>query len=98
MIAFENRTTEAIEVWDAHKVSCGRKFSLKNCPTATQATAICFSPENRFVLSAHANSRLFIWSMMENVLYKVVNLEAPLKTIAFTPDGGYFLSAFMHRK
>ena len=98
MLAFENRTTEAIEVWDAHKITCGRKFSLKDNCTVSQTTAICFTSENRFVLSAHANNRLLIWSMMENVLYKMISTESPMKTIAFTPDGGYFLSVFLHRK
>lgn len=102
MIAFENRTEGVIEVWDCQRIACGRKFSLKDSHLEGSAlgktTALCFTPDNRFVLSSHTDHRLLVWSMVDNVLYKVLTMEAPLAAMAFTPDGGYFLSVFNMKK
>ena len=99
MFALENRTDETIEVWDSLRMVCGRKFYLKDHPQGYEkATSVCFSADNRYVLSAHLDCRLLIWSMIDNVLYKTLLMEAPLSTMTFTPDGGYLLSVFQGRK
>ena len=77
LLAFENRTDGAIEVWDCSRMACGRVFKDQNTINNTtesenNTTAICFTPDNRYVVSAHTDCRVLMWSMMENVLYKVL--------------------------
>lgn len=60
----------------------------------TNCTKLCFSSDNRYLLSAHQDHIVLIWSILQSNLYKVVKLEGKIVDMNFTPDNGYLLSIF----
>jgi hypothetical protein len=63
LIAFENVGEKQIEVWDMHKISQGRIFSIESYGNVLW---LSFTAENRFLLSSHKGGRLNIWSIVDN--------------------------------
>ena len=92
MLALENRTKETIEIWDMRNLTLSRSFSKNK--DKLYCTKLCFTTDNKYLLSAHLDHKILIWSILQSDLYKIVQLESQIVDMSFTPDNAYFLSIF----
>lgn len=54
------------------KIAQSRIFTKGN--KMSDCTKLCFTPDNRYLLSAHVDHTISIWSVLQSTLYKTIRL------------------------
>jgi WD40 repeat protein len=93
-MTFYNLGDQQIEVWDMGKLSQGRRFRC-----SSEAIALSFTTDNRFLVSSHKNGKLNIWSIVDDELYKSYDLGGEeMIWHCFTPDNQFMVSIFRGKR
>jgi WD40 repeat protein len=79
------------------KITQGRVFALE---ARGEVLCLSFTSDNRFLLSSHKGGLIVIWNIVDNELYKELQMIDHSDTLwhCFTPDNQFMISVTRGRK